>query len=324
MDVPCVIVDRKVGEQTRRRLAAAGLLDRAYDIDADVASVYLPVTDAAAVPGDLRVRTHAVEPRDQQTTVAQLLGYHPSFERIGEIALIDEDDPETAVAIADAIMAADLPVTAVLNRRSPIEGTHRVRQWDRLAGASTVTTHREYGYAYTVDLATAYFSPRLATERRRVTTQITAGESVFDMFAGVGPYAIPAADRGAEVVAVDINPAATALLIENADRNQVDLTVHTADVRTLTDRYAGWADRVIMNLPHTAGEFLPDALETAAEGAILHYYDFQSRTDPFAPAVETIRAALPADVTLDVLETQEVRSYSPELVNICIDAQLQS
>ena len=324
MDVPCVVVDRTAGERTRRRLVAAGLLDRGYAIDADDASVYLPVTDAAAVPQDLDVCTHGVEPRDQQTTVAELLGYHPSFERIGEIAVIDEDDPETAAAIADAIMAADLPVSGVLNRRSPIEGTHRVRQWDRLAGESTVTTHREYGYAYTVDLATAYFSPRLATERRRVTTQVTAGERVFDMFAGVGPYAIPAADRGAEVVAVDINPAAAALLSENAARNQVDLTVHTADVRTLTDSFAGWADRVIMNLPHTAGKFLPTALEVAADGAILHYYDFQPRSDPFAPAVETIRASLPADVTLELLETQEVRSYSPERVNICVDVQLQS
>ena len=324
MEVPCVIVDRSAGEQTRRRLAAAGLLDRAYDIDADAASVYLPVTDATAVPDSLRVGTHAVEPRDQQTTVAQLLGYHPSFERVGEIALLHEDDPETAAAIADAIMAADLPVTAVLNRRSPIEGTHRVRRWDRLAGGSTVTTHREYGYAYTVDLATAYFSPRLATERRRVTTQISAGEHVFDMFAGVGPYAIPAADRGADVVAADINPAATALLTENAARNQVDVAVYTADVRTLTDRFTGWADRVIMNLPHTAGEFLSEALEVAADGAILHYYDFQPRSDPFAPAVETIRAALPADVTLEVLETREVRSYSPEQVNICVDVQVRS
>jgi methyltransferase (EC 2.1.1.-) len=324
MDVPCVIVERTAGERTRRRLAAAGLLDRGYDIDADDASVYLPVTDAAAVPPDLDVRTHSVEPRDQQTTAAELLGYHPSFERIGEIAVIDEDDPETAAVIADAIMAADLPVTGVLNRRSPIEGTHRVRQWDRLAGESTVTTHREYGYAYTVDLATAYFSPRLATERRRVTTQVTAGERVVDMFAGVGPYAIPAADRGAEVVGVDINPAATALLVENAERNDVDLVVHTADVRTLADRLAGWADRIIMNLPHTAGEFLPTALQLAADGAILHYYDFQPRSDPFAPALETIHAALPAGAALRVLETREVRSYAPETVNICVDVQIES
>jgi tRNA (guanine37-N1)-methyltransferase len=324
MDVPCVVVDRSDGERVRRRLAAAGLLDRAYDIDADAASVYLPVTDAGAVPDGLSVTTHAVEPRDQQTTVAELLGYHPSFERIGEIAIVDEDDPVTAAAIADALIAADLPVTAVLNRRSPIEGTHRVRAWDRLAGETTVTTHREYGYAYTIDLAAAYFSPRLATERRRVTTQVRPDERVVDMFAGVGPYAIPAADRGAEVVAVDINPAATALLVENAERNDVDLAVHTADVRTLADRLAGWADRIIMNLPHTAGEFLPTALQLAADGAILHYYDFQPRGDPFAPAIETLRAALPAGAALRVLETQEVRSYAPETVNICVDVRIES
>ncbi|MDR9445476.1 MAG: SAM-dependent methyltransferase, partial [Haloquadratum sp.] len=141
MDVPCVVVDRSDGERVRRRLAAAGLLDRAYDIDADAASVYLPVTDAGAVPDGLSVTTHAVEPRDQQTTVAELLGYHPSFERVGEIAIVDEDDPVTAAAIADALIAADLPVTAVLNRRSPIEGTHRVRAWDQMtSGTGTASS----------------------------------------------------------------------------------------------------------------------------------------------------------------------------------------
>ena len=39
-------------------------------------------------------------------------------------------------------------------------------------------------------LKETYFSPRLANERKRITSLVKPGETVVDMFAGVAPFSI--------------------------------------------------------------------------------------------------------------------------------------
>jgi tRNA (guanine37-N1)-methyltransferase len=324
MPVPCVRVPTDRGEETRQALAARDLLDRRYEITAVEGSLYVPVTDREAVPAEYEIVDKAVPGRETQTTPADVLGVAPSYERLGDIVILDEDDPDRAREVADAIVSSDLRATTVANRASKVTGEFRVREWDVLVGESTATVHREYGHEFALDIAEVYFSPRLATERHRVVEQVRDGERVLDMFAGVGPFAIPMAARGADVVACDRNPAAVEYLRENAQRNGVEarVTAVEADARNLTADYAGWADRVIMNLPHTAGAFLDTAVELAGEECVLHYYDIQHEDDPFGPGARAIRAA--ADPTYDVaVETERVvRSYAPHEDNVCLDVRL--
>ena len=326
MTVPCVAVDRERGETVRERLADAGVLDGDHRIEVVDGTIYLPVTKPSGVPpalaGSLVERD--AEERDRPQTPADILGYDPSLERLGDIVIIDEDDNARAREIADAVMASDLPCATVLNRASPIEGDLRVRQWDVLAGNSTETVHREYGHEFALDVAEVYFSPRLATERHRVISQAGANESVVDMFAGVGPYAIPMAARGATVVACDLNAAAIEYLRENAERNGVGdrVTAIAGDVREISDEYAGSADRLVMNLPHSAGEFLDTAVTLASEECLIHYYDIQHEDDPFGPGVRSIRSAV-GDTYDVVVETERVvRSYAPHEYNVCLDVRL--
>jgi len=247
MSVPCVAVERERGEAVRERLADADILDGDHEIAVDGDTIYIPVADPEAVPADLAtaiVERDAAE-RDRPQTPAAILGYEPSLERLGDIVIVDEDDDERAREIADAVMASDVPCETVLNRASPIEGELRVRRWDVLAGNGTETVHREYGHEFLLDVAEVYFSPRLATERHRVIEQVDPDEAVIDMFAGVGPYAVPMAARGAEVVACDLNERAVEYLRENAERNGVAdrVTAIAGDVRGIADAYADTADR---------------------------------------------------------------------------------
>ncbi|MDY6818286.1 MAG: class I SAM-dependent methyltransferase family protein [Halobacteriales archaeon] len=324
MAVPCVRVRPQDGEATRQRLADAGLLEYAYAITVEDEWLYLPVTDPDAVPDELPVVTRELEPRDDQTMPADLLAFDPSYERLGEIAIIDEDDPDRAQRIADAIMRSDLPVETVVNRASKIKGDQRVREWDVLAGDGTETIHREYGHEFLVDIADVYFSPRLATERRRVTQQATADEQVCDMFCGVGPFVIPFAARGADVIGVDINPTAIEYLRENARRNDVAdrVTAIHGDVRDIATEYAGWADRLVMNLPHSADAFLDTALELAGDDCWLHYYDIQHEDDPFGPGERAIETAAAPTYEVSVETRHRVRSYAPHELNVCLDVRL--
>ena len=324
MSVPCVSVPREEGEETRQTLADLDLLDDAHDITVEDGRLYIPVSEPTAVPTGYDVVAHDAPERDRQTLPADLLGWEPSYERLGEVVILDEDDPEKAREAARAIAESALPVKTVVNRASPIEGELRVRQWDVLYGEETETVHREYGSEFALDIAAVYFSPRLATERHRVVEQVEPGERFFDMFAGVGPFVIPAAKRGAECVGVDLNGAAVEYLRENAERNGVAdrVTAIEGDVRTV-EGYDGWADRLVMNLPHSADEFLDTAVALAGEDCTLHYYDIQHEDDPFGPGERAIGAAVGAEYEVEVLERREVRSYAPHELNVCLDVRLR-
>ncbi|WP_435179583.1 class I SAM-dependent methyltransferase [Halorussus sp. AFM4] len=340
MEVPCVRVERERGEETRQRLADAGLLADEYQIEVAEGYLYLPVTGADAVPGDLSVVRRAVGERDTPDTPADILGYEPTYERLGDIVILDEDDPERAREIADAVMASDLPVAGVVNRASKVKGELRVRDWEVLVGEGTETVHREYGNEFLVDVAEVYFSPRLATERHRVAEQVEAGERAFDMFAGVGPFVVPFAERGAEVVGVDLNERAIAYLRENARRNGVAdrVTAIHGDVRDVVagpsrpeggdgvgevaPDYADWADRVVMNLPHSADEFLDAAVAVAGDDCVIHYYDIQHEDDPFGPGEAAIREAAEPEYDVAVETRHVVRSYAPHELNVCLDVRL--
>ena len=333
MSVPCVAVERERGEAVRERLADADALDGDHEIAVDGDTIYIPVVDPEAVPADLEapiVERDAAE-RDRPLTPAEILGYEPSLERLGDIVIVDEDDDERAREIADAVMASDVPCETVLNRASPIEGELRVRRWDVLAGTDTETVHREYGHEFLLDVAEVYFSPRLATERHRVIEQAEPGESVVDMFAGVGPYAVPLASRGADVVACDLNERAVEYLRENAVRNGVEdrVTAIAGDVRDLVGGadggavdYAGTADRLVMNLPHSADAFLDTAVALAGEECVVHYYDIQHEDDPFGPGMRAIRAAAGDEYAVDVETERVVKSYAPHEYNVCLDVRL--
>jgi tRNA (guanine37-N1)-methyltransferase len=350
MGVPCVRVDREAGEETRKRLADADLVADGHDIVVEDGLLYIPITDPAAVPDDLAVVEYGAPVRESQTMPADRLEFEPSYERIGEVIVIDEDDPDRTRAIADAIVASDLPVRTVLNRASKIKGETRVRDWEVLAQLDedteggrrpTEVVHREYGCEFLLDLAEVYFSPRLATERHRVVEQVGAWsddgsegrpdshdqqspEHVLDMFAGVGPFAIPIAKRGATVVGVDINPTAVGYLRENTKRNDVEdrVTAIEGDVREVAADYEGWADRILMNLPHSADEFLDAAATIAGDDCVLHYYDIQHEDDPYGPGERAIRDAFDPQHHVTVETRHTVRSYAPHELNVVLDVRV--
>ena len=327
MSVPCVRAAREDGEAVRQLLADAGALSGEYEIEVVDDEIYLPL-DASADPAEIDPELDVVdrEPprREGQTLPKDVLGFDPSYERLGDIVIVDENDDERARRIAEAVLESDLPARTVVNRASPIEGELRVRQWDVLGGDGTETVHREYGCEFELDIAEMYFSPRLATERHRVVGGVDPDERVFDMFAGVGPFVVPAAKRGAECVGVDLNGAAVEYLRRNAARNGVSdrVTAIHADVRDVSG-YGGWADRIVMNLPHSADEFLDTAVELAGEDCLLHYYDIQHESDPFGPGERAIREAAEPDYDVSVETRHEVRSYAPQELNVCLDVRLQ-
>src|SRR5512137_1811293 len=145
------------------------------------------------------------------------------FDVIGRIAVLCLPPALTdyKAEIARAILSRRKNITTVINKTSRLGGSNRTGRYEILAGNSTITVHHEYDHAYNLDVGTVFFNPRLASERKRVTMQVQYGERVLVPCCGVGPFVVPAAGRGAEIVAVEQNPEACRWLEENIRLNGV-------------------------------------------------------------------------------------------------------
>jgi len=253
---------------------------------------------------------------------------------VGDIAII-ELPPELEShkkLLGEAILETHKRVNTVLAKSSAVEGVFRVRKFEVIAGQSkTETIHKEHGCTYYVDVAKAYFSPRLSHEHNRVASQIKEGETIVDMFAGVGAFSILIARKheNAKTYAIDVNPEAIKYLEKNivANRVQGKVTPILGDVRKVVKKQlVGVADRVIMNLPEKAIEYIDAACEALKpEGGIMHYYEFAKAPNPLETAkVRLTEAVSKSGRNIErVLFAKTVRATAPFEWQIVVDAKIQ-
>jgi len=266
---------------------------------------------------------------------SHLLGSVPrAIDFVGDIAIV-EVPPQLVnhkQIIGEAILKAHKQTSTVLSKSSAVEGVYRTRDFEVIAGADkTATVYREYGCVYHVDVAKAYFSPRLSSEHNRVASQVKDGETVVDLFAGVGPFAIPIAKKheNVRVYAVDVNPDAVSLLKRNVAVNRAEKQVVPVlgDARQVVrEQLFGKADRVIMNLPETALEFVDVACEALkADGGIIHYYDFAKVSDPLEAAKVRLTEAVNRNnrKVKKILLAKPVRAVAPYTWQVVVDAEIQ-
>jgi tRNA (guanine37-N1)-methyltransferase len=330
MERLCVKVKKRFGEPVRQALAEMDLLDNSYRLSADDDCLYVPVVDDCPedvclnLPPGAEITKHDLQPNKKQLTPESLLGYSPSFEIVGDIAILDgdEEEPET---VARALLEFRKSLHVVLQEESGITGEFRVRRFRLVAGEDrTETVHRDHGCRYLVDIAKAYFTPRLSTERQRVVLQLKPKDVVVDMFAGVGPYSIAAAKKCGYVYAIDKNPQAVEYLLKNIELNRLDnVEAFVADARDLPRMLGAVADHVIMNLPHNACDFVNEAVALTKPGGVIHYYAMAHEDDLFGPSLCLIEEAVKkAGREFEVMVTRSVRSYAPHQYNICIDMRI--
>ena len=320
----CIRAPRSEGEVVRRQLVEADLVDNRLRIFSDEAYVYIPVIEGLSqeIAGkmDLVLTENDFVENERVKSITEILGFAPSFEVIGDLAVVAEDYDQK---VGEAIMAVHKNVKAVLVPTSPVSGEFRVREFKVLCGENrTTTSYKENGFTYEMDLATVYFSPRMSTERLRVAGLTNDSEVVLDMFCGVGPFALPMARHAMFVVAVDKNPHAIEYLKKNMALNKVtNVEAVNMDAREIEVMQP--VDRIVMNLPHTAFDFLDVAFRSIRTGGIIHYYDIQPETEIFEGIVNKVRGkATECGCLIDIAEKRIVRSYSPHEYNIVLDIRV--
>lgn len=317
-------VQRSFGERFRSSLIELELFDCSRKICSDDLHVYLPILplNENAQKRLLSIANFELveiefQPEEQRLEPEDLLGYRPSFEIVGDIAIVE---PENADEVAVALMSVYKSIRTVIAPISDVEGEFRTRRFRHIAGeVRTNTIHREHGLRYLVDIEGAYFSPRLGTERLRVALLVKPGDFVLDMFAGVGPFALLLAKKGAVVVAIDKNPVAVKCLRENARLNKVSAEILEGDSAELSLMYEDCADHVIMNLPHSASQFLIPAMKAARNGGMVHYYAIAPEDNLYGDADIIKNEASKIGASVEIVYQGKVRSYAPKRYNVVID-----
>jgi tRNA (guanine37-N1)-methyltransferase len=344
---------KKHGQKIISLLSKLELLDKSLEIERDQNSLYIPIIRQLQENELATLKREAPEIRVAPTVFTEkelpkenfkqivgnklpqnLLARLPqALDIIGDIAIIDippELKPYENI-LGDAILKTHKNVKTVLAKAGAISGTYRVREYDFIGGEQrTQTSHKEFGCQYHVDVAKAYFSPRLSHEHERVASLVRKSETVVDLFAGVGPFSILIAKKNptVKVYAVDLNPEAVELLKVNVRVNRVENRVLPilGDAREITStKLMGVADRVIMNLPESAIEFVDAACQAIKpEGGIIHFYAFVRSPDSienlslrFNQAVESMGRKVEA-----FSYAKSIRETAPFESQIVLDAKI--
>ena len=349
----CIKIVKIHGEKTLNLVNKLGIGDRELEVQRTASHICIPLsrqpeeselsTLKTQVPDFQIAKNVFIEKKQQGKTLAEILenrlpphllaGLPRALDVVGDIAII-EVPPELKThdkLIGDAILKTHRNIRTVLAKAGVVSGTYRLRDFEVISGEPrTVTIHKEYGCKYQVDVAKAYFSPRLSHEHERVASLVQKGETVVDLFAGVGPFSVLIAknNEAVKIYAVDINPEAIEFLKRNIRLNRVENRVFPilGDARqTVEDKLLGVADRVIMNLPEKAAEFIDSACKAIKPaGGTVHYYAFIRMPDSienlklrFSAAVE--KAGRKVDT---FLFAKTIRETAPYEWQVALDAKI--
>jgi tRNA (guanine37-N1)-methyltransferase len=351
---PCLKVPKTLGEKAILIAKRLNLFDRELKIQRVDGYLYIPlISEPLSVHieefkknlPEYEVSTFSFPERTERPLKlinvledklpSHLLASLPrAIDFVGDIAVV-EVPPELRnheKMVGEAILETHKNLCTVLTKSSAIGGLYRLREFKVIAGENKKkTVHREHGCTYHVDISKAYFSPRLSYEHNRVASQVKENETVVDMFSGVGPFSILIAKRhrNVRVYAIDVNPDAVHYLKTNITANSVEKKIVPilGDARQVVEEMLkGVADRVIMNLPENALEYVDVACEAVkAEGGIMHYYAFTSAPEPLEIVKnQLIEAVKQTGRGVEkVLLAKTVRLTAPYTWQVVIDAEIQ-
>ncbi|KAI9470672.1 MAG: Met-10+ like-protein-domain-containing protein, partial [Benjaminiella poitrasii] len=288
---------------------------------------------------------HAVIPED-------FTDIPSSFTQIGHIAhmnLREQYQPWKRL-IGQVILDKNKNITTVVNKTDNIDTTFRFFKMEVLAGEDNMVAEvKENGCKFRFDFSKVYWNSRLHTEHERLIKLFKSKEYVCDVFAGVGPFALPAAKKGAIVYANDLNPSSYEWMKTNIKANKITQGIYpynmdgrafirqaVQDLQALDKTNWKTFDHFVMNLPATAIEFLDafrglyhdkkeifDRTENAKLPTI-HCHCFTKSSDAMEDITTRVNKVMGARPDPSKVSLHWVRNVSPKKDMYCISFPLSS
>ena len=263
-----------------------------------------------------------------------------SFETAGHIAhlnLRDEQLPYKQI-IGQVILDKNPAIRTVLNKTANISNTFRVFPMELIAGVQDLeTVVKEQNCFFQFDFSKVYWNSRLQFEHERLVGLFQKGDFICDVFAGVGPFAIPAVKlKDCTVFANDLNPDSVHWLRKNCIKNKINsskLHIYNEDAAQFIQNSQLYLKAAfpeahfghyVMNLPAAATSFLHNFQQLdLVNSPTIHCYLFvkdvegKEAVDP----ANVVIATLP-ELALEIIHVQNVRSVAPLKTMYCVSFKI--
>ena len=341
------VVPAQTAGEALEELLAGGLVDRTMKIQRSESEVFVPLA-STNLPGRLveryRIRieewddrrrifrespfkeiANSLESRGLDRALIELLP--DRWEMHGDVLILKLHDALLSDKERIAMVYAEvLRAKTVLRDKGSIRGEERVPEMEILLGENTEGIHCENGILYCLDAAKIMFSSGNVKERTRMASVRCDGETIIDMFAGIGYLSLPMAVHGKPetIYSCEIRKLSYDYLVKNIALNHVERCVVPAlgDNRDFVPPRK--ADRIIMGYLRDTYLFLNKALEMLKPGGMIHYHEsYPNALLPDGPADRLRRTAGDA-WNVEVIEQRVVKTYSPGVSHIVVDARFTS
>ncbi len=318
--VRCIRVPKAEGNTARLALKEADALDVDHRIVSEKDHLLIPIVTESfenyeVIDADLPVIERIIS--DYRLLLPESVRdiLPNSYDNIGDVTIIKIPDKLMYMKheIGDALVKASKNTRCVL-MDSGVKGELRIRDLELIAGEGpSETRHRESGVTIMTDPAKVYYNPRLATERERIASMVKDGEVIIDMFAGVAPFPLTICRYAHPkiVYSIDLNHDAVEYAKRNVKLNRFkNIIVLEGDAREVV-KDLPMADRVLMNLPQIAKEFLPDALMKVNKGGMVHMHSIMERGAAEENCRSLISDMQSKGLDCELSELRELKTYSP-------------
>lgn len=251
------------------------------------------------------------------------------YKIIGHVLILNDNYEDAEKFLDMKGEFKDIKTVAKLNH---IHGIKREPELEILAGSPiTETIHKENHCYFKLDLAKLMWSKGNTAERMRISNLAVDGETIIDMFAGIGYFSIPLAyhSNPERIYSIEINPNSFFYLKENIAMNKVDNIIEPflGDSNEIApyikdNLLKKGVDRILMGYVKTTHEFLDSAIYSLKEGGVLHYHETVPEKIKFKRPVERVKK-IAKDREVEVLNKKEIKRYSPGVSHVVVDFKIK-
>jgi tRNA (guanine37-N1)-methyltransferase len=344
--VSCLKTKKENTLQARKFLLSKKWFDKEYQIGkGGVKYVLLPLTENAKQKEILSTFPGTIEQRNLQKVerktgnLKHALGtilpadkikqINRGFEVVGDIAIIEipSEVENLEKSIAWNLKRIHKNINVVVKKGEKVKGKYRLRKSEVLVGENrTETIHKESGVQIKININKSYFSSKMGAERLRISKQVKPNENILVMFSGVGPAGLVLAKQNptTQITMIELNPSAVKLAKDNIKLNKLEKRVVQikGDAKKEVPKLKEKFNRIIMVLPETAHEFLPEALKVAKKNCTIHLYQFKHEDDVKKRTSELKQ--LIEKLGRKVKSIQPIRSgyFAPKINRYCFDISI--
>ena len=263
------------------------------------------------------------------------------WEKLGDLVLI----PAHAFAAADftafeselyAMVARVLGASRIARQAPVSRGPKRESRAVMLypEGANGWVETKELGVTYGLDVTKVMFSSGNGTEKNRMGSVRAQGETVVDLFAGIGYYTLQLLKHAgaAKVYACEWNPNSCAALRHNLRVNNVESKCEVLEGDNRRTAPTGVADRVLLGLlPHAEMSWETAVKALKPRGGVLHVHSNVNSGEEdewMARLLAELKTLAEAngreDLDFVVEHLERVKWYGPRIRHVVCDVKCTS